>query len=212
MGAILSNAQAAELLLKQNPPDLELIGTILADICKSDQRAGEVITHLRDLLKKNDREPEVVNFNDVVTLAVEILAPEAKSRGITLTANLSPQPLPARVNPVHLQQVILNLVLNGMDATTGRLPEDSKVTIRTSAIQNAKIKVSIMDSGSGIPPDKLQQIFDPFFTTKEQGTGLGLAIVRTIVERSGGEISADNRPTGGAVFHFSLPLVKELVA
>jgi C4-dicarboxylate-specific signal transduction histidine kinase len=212
LGAILSNAQAAEILLRQNPPDLDLIGTILADICKSDQRAGEVIMHLRDLLRKNDREPEMVNLNEVIMLAVEIVAPEAKARDVTLTANLDPNPLPVRVNPIHLQQVILNLVLNGMDATTSRSSAERQVTIRTAVINNVTVKVSIADSGSGIPADKVQQIFEPFFTTKEKGTGLGLAIARTIIERSGGQISAENRPNGGAVFRFSLPLVKELVA
>jgi signal transduction histidine kinase len=212
LGAILSNAQAAEILLKQNPPDLDQIGTILADICKSDQRAGQVITHLRDLLRKNDQEPEVVNLNDVIMLVVEILAPEAKVRDVTLTANLDPHPLPVRVNPVHLEQVLLNLALNGMDATASRSPQDRHVTIRTNVFNNVTIKVSIVDSGAGIPADKLQRIFEPFFTTKEKGTGLGLAIARTIIERSGGEISAENRPNGGAVFRFSLPMVKELVA
>ena len=212
LGAILSNAQAAEILIRKTPPDLELIGTILADICKSDQRAGEVITHLRDLLRKHDREPEVVNLNEVIMLAVEILTPEAKARNVTLTANLDPNPLPVRANPIHLQQVILNLVLNGMDATTSRSSAERQVAIRTAVINNVTIKVSIADSGSGIPADKLQRIFEPFFTTKEMGTGLGLAIARTIIERSGGEISAENRPNGGAVFRFSLPLVKELVA
>jgi signal transduction histidine kinase len=120
--------------------------------------------------------------------------------------------LPVRVNPVHLEQVLLNLALNGMDATASRSPWDRHVTIRTTVFNNVTIKVSIADSGSGIPADKLQQIFEPFFTTKEKGTGLGLAIARTIIERSGGEISAENRPHGGAVFRFSLPLVKELVA
>ena len=204
LGAILSNAQAAEILLKQNPPDLDLIGTILADICKSDQRAGEVITHLRDLLRKNDHEPEVVNLNEVISLAVEILVPEAKARSVALSANLDPHPLRVRVNPVHLQQVLLNLMLNGMDATTSHSPIDRRVTIRTAVVSNSTAKVSIADSGSGIPADKLQQIFEPFFTTKEKGTGLGLAIARTIVERCGGEISADNRPNGGAVFLFFL--------
>jgi C4-dicarboxylate-specific signal transduction histidine kinase len=212
LGAILSNAQAAEILLRQKPPDLDLIGTILTDICKSDQRAGEVIAHLRDLLKKNDHEPELVDLNDVIMLTVEILTPEAKARGVTLTVNLNPQPLPVRVNPTHMQQVLLNLVLNGMDATASRPPVDRGVTIRAGVVNNATVKVSIADSGSGIPADKLQQIFEPFFTTKEKGTGLGLAIARTIIERSGGEIAADNRPNGGAVFRFSLPLVKELVA
>jgi len=212
LGAILSNAQAAEILLRQNPPDLELIGTILADICKSDQRAGEVITHLRDLLRKNDRDPEVVNLNDVIMLAVEILVPEANTRGVKLTANLDPNPLPVRINPIHLQQVILNLALNGMDATASHSPGDRQVAIRAAVINNVTIKVSVADSGSGIPADKLPRIFEPFFTTKEKGTGLGLAIARTIIERSGGQISVENRPNGGAVFRFSLPLVKELVA
>jgi signal transduction histidine kinase len=129
-----------------------------------------------------------------------------------LTADIDPHRFPVRVNPVHLQQVLLNLVLNGMDASASRSPSDRRVTIRTAVVNNATLKVSIADSGSGIPADKLQHIFEPFFTTKEKGTGLGLAIARTIIERSGGEISAENRPNGGAVFRFSLPLVKELVA
>jgi signal transduction histidine kinase len=212
LGAILSNAEAAEILLKKDPPDLNLIGAILADIRKSDQRAGEVITHLRDLLRNNDRDQEIVNLNDVIMLALEILNPEANARGVTLTANFDPHPLPVRANPVHLQQVLLNLVLNGMDATASRTPGDRQVIVRTALVNNATIKVSIADSGSGIPADKLQQIFEPFFTTKEKGTGLGLPIARTILERSGGEISAENRPHGGAVFRFSLPLVRELVA
>jgi signal transduction histidine kinase len=212
LGAILSNTEAAEILLKKVPPDLDLIGTILADIRKSDQRAGEVITHLRDLLRNNDRESEVVDINGVIRLALEVLAPEASSRGVTLAVNLDTHPLPGRVNPVHLQQVLLNLVLNAMDATAGRSPAERQVAIRTAVINNDTVKVSIADSGCGIPADKLQKIFEPFFTTKEEGTGLGLAIARIIVERSGGEISAENRPSGGAVFRFSLPLVKELVA
>jgi signal transduction histidine kinase len=212
LGAILSNTEAAEILLRKNPPDLDLIGSILADIRKADQRAGEVITHLRDLLRKNDREPEVVNLNDVIMLALEILVPEANVRGVTLTADVDPHPLLVRVNPVHLQQVLLNIVLNGMDATTSRSPGNRRVTIRTAVINNVTIKVSIADTGCGIPDDKLKRIFEPFFTTKENGTGLGLPIARTIIERCGGEISAENRPNGGAVFRLSLPLVKELVA
>jgi C4-dicarboxylate-specific signal transduction histidine kinase len=131
---------------------------------------------------------------------------------VTLTVNLDSRPLPARVNPVHLQQVLLNLMLNAMDATAGRSPAERQVAIRTALINNDTVKVSIADSGCGIPADKLRQIFEPFFTTKEKGTGLGLAIARTIIERSGGEISGENRPSGGAAFRFSLPLVKELVA
>ena len=113
---------------------------------------------------------------------------------MTLTVNLHTHPLPARVDPVHLQQVLLNLVLNAMDATAGPLPDERRVTIRTAGINNDTVKVSIADSGAGIPADKLQQIFEPFFTTKEKGMGFGLAIARTIIERSGGEISAENRP------------------
>ena len=144
LAAILANTETAELLLRRNPPDLDLIADILVDIRKSDQLAGEVIANLGNLLRKNDRDSELVNINDVIKCAAEILVFEAKARAVAFTAKLYPRALPVRVNPVHLEQVLVNLVLNGMDATANNSQDDRRVTIRTS-IANNTVSVSVVE-------------------------------------------------------------------
>jgi signal transduction histidine kinase len=120
---------------------------------------------------------------------------------------LAPEPLPVRCDPIHLQQVIINLVMNGLDAME-EVPNPHNLTIRTGrAVDADSVEVRISDSGTGIPQDKLASIFDAFVTTKPLGTGLGLPIARTILESYGGEVWAENR-TRGAVFTFRLPLTK----
>jgi signal transduction histidine kinase len=209
LGAMLSNAEAAELLLNADPPDIEKIKTILADIRRDDQRAADVIQRLRVLLKKSDSEPQLVDVNDVVRVMTDILGAEAASRGVVLTADLDQRRLPARADPVHLQQVVLNLALNGMDAMLNRAPGRRHMIVVTALTDGSMIRVAVSDSGTGVPPDKLKDVFEPFFTTKRQGMGLGLSIARTIIERSGGRIWAENRAGGGATFSFTLPAVKE---
>jgi signal transduction histidine kinase len=104
-----------------------------------------------------------------------------------------------------MQQVVLNLALNGMDAMRDVASGNRRLTIQTALLDNATVEVAISDSGPGVPADILKRVFEPFFTTKPEGIGLGLSIAHTIVERAGGAISAENRPMGGAVFRFSLP-------
>ena len=111
-----------------------------------------------------------------------------------------------RADQIHLQQVILNLAANGMDAIQDCAPGSGKILIRTALVGESAIEVSVADSGMGIPTDKLNEVFDAFYTTKRQGTGLGLSIARTIIETYGGKIWAENRPAGGAVLRFTLPL------
>ena len=111
-----------------------------------------------------------------------------------------------RADPVHLEQVILNLATNAMDAMQARAAGTRKMTVQTALVGNSEVEVSVSDTGAGIPNDKLKDIFETFYTTKQQGTGLGLSIVRTIVETYGGKIWAENRSDGGAVFRFTLPL------
>lgn len=206
LGAVLSNAEAAELLLNADPPDLEKVKAILADIRRDDQRAADVISRLRALMRKSDPEPQLIDLNDVVRVITDILGAEAASRGVMLTADLDQHPLPARADPVHLQQVILNLALNGMDAMVGRPAGQRHMIVTTGLAEHSTIRVTVSDSGTGIPSDKVKDIFEPFFTTKRQGMGLGLSIARTIIEQSGGHIWAENRPDGGAMFSFTLPL------
>jgi signal transduction histidine kinase len=209
LGAMLSNAEAAELLLNANPPDIEKVKAILADIRRDDQRAADVIGRLRALIRKGDPEPQRIDVNDVVRVITDILGAEAASRGVILNANLDLHPLPARADPIHLQQVVLNLALNGMDAMLNRPAGQRRMTVTTALADPATIRVSVSDSGTGIAPDKLKSIFEPFFTTKRQGMGLGLSIARTIIEQSGGRIWAENHPNGGATLTFTLPVARE---
>ena len=205
LGAILSNAEAAELLLDRKPLDVALVKEMLTDIRQSDQRAADVITHMRELLRRDDSEPLEIDMNDVIRHVIELLAPEARQRGIFVSTALDSRRLLVRANSVHMQQVVLNLALNGMDAMRDVAAGNRRLTIQTALLDNAAIEVAISDSGRGIPADILKRVFEPFFTTKPEGIGLGLSIAHTIIERAGGAISAENRTTGGAVFRFSLP-------
>jgi signal transduction histidine kinase len=213
LGAILSYAEAAEIYLKAVPPNIERVEQILGNIRRDDQRAAEIITHFRGLLKKTDAvELQEFNVNDVVRDAVHILDPEAVKRGVTLSTHQAGGNLPVRADQVHLQQVILNLAVNAMDAMQNCVKGTGKMSIQTVLAGDSEVEVSVNDSGTGIPADKLSEVFDTFYTTKRQGTGLGLSIARTIVETYGGKIWAENRPGGGAAFRFTLPLSKGLVA
>jgi signal transduction histidine kinase len=211
LGAILSNAEAAELLLDRNPPDLHSIKEMLTDIRQSDQRAADIITNMRDLLRKSDSEPLEIDLNDVIRSVVDLLAPEARLRGISVQTILEPRRLTVRANSVHLQQVVLNLALNGMDAMRNRPAGSRRLTIETRPIGDASVEVAVSDTGVGLPADLLKRVFEPFFTTKPDGVGLGLSIAHTIIARMGGTISAENRPAGGAVFHFALPVATAFV-
>ena len=209
LGAILSNAEAAEILLAANPPDLHLLKEILADIRRDDQRAGEIIRRLRGLLKKSELELQEFDLNDTIQSVLHILEPEAQKRGVVLSADQAQGALPVRADQVHLQQVIINLATNGMDAILdGGAPDKRRLALQTAKVGEFEVEVSVADTGTGIPDDKLKDVFKTFFTTKPQGTGLGLSIARTIIETYGGRIWAENRLGGGAVFRFTLPLVR----
>jgi signal transduction histidine kinase len=209
LGAILSNAEAAELLLTGNPPDLNQLKEILGDIRHADQRAAEIIQHFRKLLKrKSEFELQEFDLNDAIARAVRILSPEARKRGIALSTSGVAHSLPVRADPVHLEQVILNLATNGMDAMNQVVPGARTMSIQTASNGRAEVEVSVTDSGTGIPHEKLKDVFATFYTTKQEGTGLGLSIARTIIETYGGKIWAENRGGGGAIFRFTLPLAE----
>ena len=212
LGAILSNAEAAEVLLAANPPDLHQLKEILADIRRDDQRAGEIIRRLRGLLKKSEIELQEFDLNEVIRSALHILEPEAHRRGVALSADQAQGPLPVRADQVHLQQVIINLAANGLDAILDCSPDKRRLALQTAKVGESEVEVSVADTGTGIPDDKLNDVFKTFFTTKPQGTGLGLSIARTIIETYGGRIWAENRLGGGAVFRFTLPLAKTQTA
>jgi signal transduction histidine kinase len=206
LGAILSNTEAAQLLLKASPPDLTQIGEILSDIIRDEQRAGEIIVGLRNLLKdRRETDLQAIDLNAAVPELVKIVTPEIVKREITLRTVLASGALPVKADAIHVQQVIINLVMNGMDAMADE-PIPRNLTIRTGRnVENDFAEVMVSDSGKGIPAGSLTSIFEAFVTTKPQGTGLGLPIARTIIESYGGTIWAENRHRG-AVFCFTIPL------
>jgi signal transduction histidine kinase len=211
LGAILSNAEAAEAILQGTAPDLNLIQQILADIRDDDQRAGDIIRRLRGLLKKrNAIDWQEFDLSEVVDSAITILHAEAAKKRVAVSAEQSKRRLRVRADMVHLQQVILNLATNAMDAMVDAATDDRKLILQTALHDDTKVEMSISDTGRGIPKERLDNIFDAFYTTKPNGTGLGLSIARAIVETYGGKIWADNRAGGGAVFRIVLPLVQPI--
>jgi len=205
LGSILANAETAEMILKSDKPDLAEIGEILADIKRDDQRAGEVIRRLRGYLTRTPFETRDIDLNQIMAEAFKFLSVQASVRNIALYLQTAPGEIRIKGDPVQLQQVILNLIVNSMDAMAS-IPYGRTVIGRTELNGGSIAEISISDSGPGIPPDKLAQVFDPFYTTKDQGMGIGLSIARTIILAHKGQIWAENQSSGGASFHFTLPL------
>ena len=209
LGAIQSYAEAALVYLQADPPNVARAHDILNNILRDDQRAAKIISHLRGLLKKRSQSDlQEFDFTGVVDDTLQIVRPEAQKSGIELRAVNTGFPLPVRGDRIQVQQVLMNLAINGIDAMHDCRSGEAKMLISTALIDGSAVRVSVADSGTGIPPDALNKIFDAFYTTKGHGTGLGLSIARTIVETYGGKIWAENRPGGGATFFFTMPLSK----
>ena len=208
LGAILTNAETAQAILKSPSPDIaELTRKSLEDILQDDQRATEVIRRMRSLLKKAPFELKNLDLNEVARETVEFLSSLAVGRKVELVSVITPDALPILGDRIQLQQVILNLVVNGIDAMKDTPTENRIISIRTSRVENFA-ELSVSDRGPGIPEDKLKEVFEPFFTSKAEGMGMGLSIARTIVEAHHGLIWAKNRDHGGATFRIRLPLAK----
>ena len=212
LGAILRNAEAAELFMQHASPDLDEIRAILADIRKDDLRAGTVIDRMRALLKRRDLDPRPLDAAECAGDAAGLVQAEAASRNVKLELEMPGDLPPVRGDRVHLQQVLLNLILNGMDALNGAARKDRRVTVSARLGGVRTVEFAVRDTGHGIPADQLAQVFDPFFTTKPNGMGMGLAISRTIIEAHGGRLWAENGAGGGATFRFTLPVVEETAA
>jgi len=206
LGAILTNAETAELILKSPSPDLAELREILADIRRDNQRASEVINRMRSFLKRTPFEIKDLDLNDIMREVFEFLGVQASSRNVALYYDLSPEPLRIRGDAVQLQQVILNLIFN---STMSAMPYGRAVIGRSELDGGSSAIISISDSGPGIPSKKLAEIFDPFFTSKKQGTGIGLSIARTIVLAHKGRIWAEDQSEGGTVFRLSIPLARQ---
>ena len=209
LGAILRNAEAAELFLQMEPPDLEEVQAILADIRKDDQRASSVIARMRSLLKRRAIEFETMEIAGLIGEVTMLIRGDAEARHVTLETEV-PDGLPsARGDRVQTQQVLINLILNAMDALHGLSNRERRVIVCVRYGGAGTVEIAVSDTGPGIPPSLASKLFDPFFTTKPQGMGIGLAISRMIIEAHGGCIRAENNAERGATFRVTLPVVFE---
>jgi C4-dicarboxylate-specific signal transduction histidine kinase len=212
LGAILRNTEAAELFLQDASPDLGEIRAILADIREDDQRAGAVIERMRTMMKGDALETRTIDVAELLDEVTRLTRGDAVARKVKLDVDVPDDLLPVRGDRVHLQQVLLNLILNSMDALNGADPQDRRVAVSARLNGAQTIEIAVRDWGHGIPADKLAHVFDPFFTTKATGMGMGLPISRTIIEAHGGELWATNNEDRGATFHFTLKTAQEVAA
>ena len=206
LGAILTNTETARAILKSPHPDMNELDEILGDILQDDQRATEVIRRMKSLLKKAPFELKQFDLKEIVQETIRFISALTVSRKFELVSVITAEALPVLGDRVQLQQVILNLVVNGIDAMKDTPSENRIISIRTSRAEHFA-QLSVLDRGSGIPEDKLKEVFEPFYTSKAEGMGMGLSIARTIVEAHNGQIWATNRDHGGASFGIRLPIV-----
>lgn len=199
LGAILSNADAADLLLASDTDRRDELREILADIRRDDLRASEVIHRLRALLAKQPIERQPFDLNGAVGEVEPVLRAEARQRGVTLEMRTTTTAAILIGDRIQLQQVLLNLVLNALDAVAD-LPEERRAVAVAVERTADRLALVVRDRGPGIAPEHLPKLFDSFFSTKRQGMGLGLSIARTLVEAHGGRIRVESSPDEGAIF------------
>ena len=208
LGAILSNADTAELLLESGADRREELRAIVADIRRDDLRASQVIRRLRQLLARQQVERQRFELDTVVRDTLPLLQAEATRRHITLDLDIASCPMPMVGDRTQLQQVLINLVLNAMDSVNG-LPEPRRTVQVSLARDGDRLRLTVRDRGKGIAGEDLPKLFDPFFSTKHQGMGLGLSISRTLVEANGGQIRAAHGDVEGALFEVVVPACAE---
>ena len=211
LSAILSNAQAAQRVLAHGGADLAEVREILNDIVSEDKRAGEVIQRLRQWLKKGEVQQHSLRINEVVEDVLKLIHDDLINQHVTIDVELGRNLPLVTGDPVQLQQVLLNLVVNACDAMTNCDAPERRLLIRTGTETrngngNCAVLVSVTDRGGSIPEEKMEQIFEPFFTTKAKGMGLGLSVCHTIIAAHRGKLWATNNADCGATFHFSLPI------
>lgn len=208
LGAILRDTEVAELLLKQRPSNLDELGDIVKDIRADSQRAITVIGRMRSLLQRHELKLEALSVGELIDQASLILRSELRARRTKLLVEIPKKLPPVYGDRTHLQQVMLNLMLNSLQAFDESTGEKRKIFIRVSQTADGMIEIVMSDNGPGVDPEKLPLLFDPFFTTKKDGLGIGLAISKTIVEMHGGKITAEKSPHGGVEVRFTLQTVR----
>jgi two-component system sensor kinase FixL len=203
--AILSNAQAAQIHLTRDTYDVEEIKAILSDIVAGEREANKTIDRMNALLKKSEYKPQLLDANELVREALLMMNHDLNARAVTVVTELAAGLPSIRGDRLHLQQVLINLILNAADAMSQPADNARTLTLRSSQVDGNGVHISVADTGGGIAPGTEEKIFEPYHTTKPQGVGLGLSLSRSIAFDHGGRLWAENQIWGGATFHFMLP-------
>jgi len=206
--AIANNASAARRFLERGNIDPALLQQLLQDMVADSQRAGEVIRGIRCLVRKEAGVRTLLDLNAVITDTVRLVSTDVLSRESVVTTELDPQLPQINATLVQIQQVLLNLIMNALDAMEGLPPVERRIIISTRSDKGDVAEVSVRDFGTGLPKEKPDKVFDHFFSTKQKGMGMGLAIVRSIIESHGGTIVAEDAPKRGARMVVRLPAVR----
>jgi PAS domain S-box-containing protein len=206
--AIANNASAARRFLERGNLDPVLLQQLLHDMVADSQRAGEVIRGIRSLVRKETSAHTLLNLNEVITDTVRLVSTDVLSRESVVTTELDPQLPQVSATLVQIQQVLLNLIINALDAMEGLRPAERRVIVSTRSDKGDVVEVSVRDFGTGLPKDQPDKVFDHFFSTKQKGMGMGLTIVRSIIETHGGTIVAENAPDRGARMLVRLPALR----
>jgi signal transduction histidine kinase len=204
--AVVTHGQACLQWLSGSPPNVEKARLTTESIVRDGTRAGAVIDRVRALFRKEAPVKDWTDMNEVIRELTVFLRNEADARQVPMRTQLSPALPNVMADRVQLQQVMMNLILNGMDAMSGTGEHERELVIRSQKDKEGQVLIAVEDSGMGLDPVTAEKIFDPFFTTKPHGIGVGLSISRSIVESHRGRLWATPRPGGGTVFQFTLPV------
>jgi PAS domain S-box-containing protein len=209
IGAAVTNAEACARLLDRDQPDLSEAREAALEMAKDAKHAAQIIDRVRSLYRKDSSHLDTVDVNEIIEEMVMLLRGESQRYAVSLCTDLAAELPKITADHVQLQQVFMNLMLNGIEAMRNN---GGELIIKSQLREDDQLLISVKDSGMGLPPEKADQIFDAFFTTKPQGTGMGLAITRSIVESHGGRIWATANPELGTTLHFTLPIRRAVAA
>jgi two-component system sensor kinase FixL len=191
--------------LQRDPIDMRLLREIIDDVLRDDRRAAEVLQRLRTWLKQGRINMEIVSINELAEDVVALIRADAITKHVAIDLSVPGTLPPVRADRVQLSQVLLNLMMNGIEAVTAHSGAQRRISVEARVGADGCCEISVTDTGPGIPPDQLDRIFEPFVTAKPNGMGIGLSISRSIVEAHGGRLWAENGARG-ATFHFTVPL------
>ena len=205
IGATLTNAQAALHLLGHQPPDLEKVRRVLAQIVQDSIRTGDIVNRIHALMKKAPSRKERLDLNALIREVIELTHGATVKNGVSVQMKLAEHLPPIQGDQVQLQQVMLNLIINAIEAMSPRAAGARDLLIRTAKTKSGGVLVAVSDSGPGVDPANLERIFDAFFSTKADGLGMGLSICRAIIQAHGGRLSATRGAARGTILQFNLP-------